>query len=148
MFIVIEKIFKEKHWLQSVSVTRFNKSFFGHTFWMLFTFVIVCFAWIFFRANTFTDSLTIVSKSFHWKAITKKTIFSLGLEAPEFIAAIIFIILLLMFEAIHNKFGALRVLNKQFIVLRWGFYIVAIFTLIIFGIYGDTAPKEFIYFQF
>ena len=72
----------------------------------------------------------------------------MGLEAPEFKAALVFIALLLLFEAFHKKFGALRIFNKQYILLRWAFYIIAIFVIIIFGMYGDAAPKEFIYFQF
>tara|TARA_R100000935_G_scaffold36196_1_gene56927 strand:+ start:24122 stop:25585 length:1464 start_codon:yes stop_codon:yes gene_type:complete len=148
VFIVVEKILKETSWTQAGTVAKFSKSYVGQLFWMLFTFVIVCFAWIFFRANSFADSLSVVLNSFQFKTISKKSLFGMGLEAPEFKAALVFIALLLLFEAFHNKFGALRIFNKQFILLRWAFYIIAIFVIIIFGMYGDAAPKEFIYFQF
>ena len=147
-FIVAEKILKEQSWTQTGSVAKFGRSFFGQGFWMLFTFAIVCFAWIFFRANSFTDAYTVISQSLLFEGISKASFFSLGLPEHEFKAAAVFIILLLVFESIHNKYGALKLFNKQFIVFRWVFYIVAVFVIIIFGIYGDATPKEFIYFQF
>ena len=89
-----------------------------------------------------------ISGSFEIKAITKEGLFGLGLVEAELKVALVAILLLLLFEAFHNRFGALHVFNKQFILIRWMFYIIAIFVIIIFGIYGENAPKEFIYFQF
>ena len=106
------------------------------------------FAWIFFRANSFSDALTVISGSLEMKAITKERLFGLGLVEAELKVALVAILLLLLFEAFHNKFGALKVFNKQFILIRWIFYLVAVFVIVIFGIYGENAPKEFIYFQF
>ena len=147
-FIVAEKILKEQSWTQDGAMAKFNSSYFGQAWWMLFTFVVVTFAWIFFRANSFSDALTVISGSFEIKAITKEGLFGLGLVEAELKVALVAILLLLLFEAFHNRFGALHVFNKQFILIRWMFYIIAIFVIIIFGIYGENAPKEFIYFQF
>lgn len=147
-FIVAEKILKEQSWTQDGAVAKFNSSYFGQAWWMLFTFVVVTFAWIFFRANSFSDALTVISGSLEMKAITKERLFGLGLVEAELKVALVAILLLLLFEAFHNRFGALHVFNKQFILVRWMFYIIAIFVIIIFGIYGENAPKEFIYFQF
>ncbi|MAM28034.1 MAG: membrane-bound O-acyltransferase family protein [Flavobacteriaceae bacterium] len=148
IFIVFEKILKEQSWTQEDAVAKFNSSYFGQAWWMLFTFVVVTFAWIFFRANSFSDALTVISGSLEMKAITKERLFGLGLVEAELKVALVAILLLLLFEAFHNKFGALKVFNRQFILVRWVFYFIAIFVIIIFGMYGENAPKEFIYFQF
>ena len=149
-FIVIEKIVTEKPWTQTGIVAKFGKSYLGQVFWMLFTFAIVCFAWVFFRANTFADSIYIAKNLFIVNTSSKELdfLYHLGLIKPEFFLAIIAIGLLLLFEVFHKQFGAFKILNKQFIPIRWSFYIVAVFTIIIFGIYGGDTPKEFIYFQF
>ncbi|MDX1461436.1 MAG: MBOAT family O-acyltransferase [Marinirhabdus sp.] len=148
VFIVVEKLLKEQAWTTEGTLTKINRSYLGQAFWMLFTFAVVTFAWIFFRANSFSDALTVISGSFEIKAFTYEDLFGLGLAASEFKVAIVAIVLLLLFEAFHNTFGALRVFNKQFILIRWVFYLIAVFVIIIFGVYGNDAPKEFIYFQF
>jgi alginate O-acetyltransferase complex protein AlgI len=56
--------------------------------------------------------------------------------------------LLLIFDAVHRKYNAIRLLNKAPLVLRSAFYVSIVFAIIIFGIYGDDSVSEFIYFQF
>ncbi len=147
-FIVIEKYVKRLSWSTHKRLVGFNSSFLGSGLWMLFTFTIVCFAWIFFRANSFQDAMLIIENSMIIKDWNINGLYGRGLEKAEFMVAVIGILLLLIFEAIHNRFGALKLFNRQFLVFRWGFYLIAIMTLFIFGIYGGDAPKEFIYFQF
>jgi len=109
------------------------------------TFFIVCFAWVFFRANTFSDALLIISNSFQKGT---KTIFQLGLEKHEFNVLFIMIFSLLIFELFHRKYNVIKILNKMYLPFRWSFYLIVVFSIVVFGIYGENTIKEFIYFQF
>ncbi len=111
------------------------------------TFTIVCFAWIFFRANTFSDSIIIVQNLLNFDS-NLKSIYNLGLPSHELDLGIIAVVLLLIFDAVHRKYNAIRLLNKAPFVIRSIFYVTIVFAIIIFGIYGDDSVSEFIYFQF
>ncbi|AOW21161.1 MBOAT family O-acyltransferase [Urechidicola croceus] len=114
------------------------------------TFFIVCFAWIFFRANSLSDSIILVNKIKMLKIsdFSNANIYMLGLDKPEFILTIIVIVLLLLFEYFHKKYNAKKVLSKQLIPIRWSFYLMTFFVILIFGVYGNNQVSEFIYFQF
>ncbi|WP_417364405.1 hypothetical protein, partial [Galbibacter sp.] len=74
--------------------------------------------------------------------------YNLGLPKHEFILAIVVIGLLLIFDAIHRKYNSLRILNKTNVIIRCAVYTVIIYSIVIFGIYGNDSVSEFIYFQF
>ncbi len=111
-----------------------------------FTFFIVCFAWVFFRANSYSEAILIVSNSFD--VSNTNSIFQLGLAKPELNLLFIMIFLLLVFEVIHRHFRVLKILEKQYLPVRWSFYLTILFCILIFGIYGENTVQEFIYFQF
>ena len=113
----------------------------------LFTFAIVCFAWVFFRANSLSDSIYIASNLFNFTP-EFKNFYHLGLDSHEFDFAIIIIVLLLLFDFIHRKYNAVILLNKTPFLLRSLVYLVIIYAIFIFGIYGEGSVSEFIYFQF
>jgi alginate O-acetyltransferase complex protein AlgI len=113
----------------------------------LTTFTIVCFAWIFFRANSISDSIVIIQNLLNFDS-NLKSIYNLGLPSHELDLGIIAVVLLLIFDAVHRKYNAIRLLNKAPLVLRSAFYVSIVFAIIIFGIYGDDSVSEFIYFQF
>jgi len=117
------------------------------TVFTLFTFVIVCFAWIFFRAKSFSDSIYIASNLFNFNT-GFKNFYHLGLKYHEFYFEIIIIVLLLLFDFIHRKYNAVILLNKTPFLLRSLVYLVIIYAIFIFGIYGEGSVSEFIYFQF
>ena len=114
------------------------------------TFTIVCFAWIFFRANSLDDAL-LLTRSINFSNIenfTNGKIYELGLIKPEFILSLIAVGLLVVFEWTHKKINFQQKLSQQFIVVRWGVYMAIVLTILIFGIYGEGQVSEFIYFQF
>ncbi len=113
---------------------------------MPLTFVIATFAWIFFRANSMADAMYVASGVFDFSK--SNPIFELGLAKHEFYAACAAVGLLLIFDAIHKKYGAIKLLDKVPMVLRQLFYVIIIFAILIFGIYGEDGVSEFIYFQF
>lgn len=114
------------------------------------TFSIVSFSWVFFRANSFDDALTIVSGLFENNYIILFTdnLYKLGLERNELIILFISIISLLVFEVLHKHFNINFILKKQPIVFRWCMYILIFLIITILGIYGDNDTSQFIYFQF
>lgn len=117
-------------------------------FYITITFSIVCFAWVFFRANSLTDSLMIIRNASILKWSQVLNFYELGLNAQEFWTSFFAIAILVAFEWTHQKVSFTKQLSSQPLLFRWCFYIIIVFTIIIFGVYGDMAPKEFIYFQF
>jgi hypothetical protein len=109
--------------------------------------VIVCFAWIFFRANSLADSLILINNI--GKGSFKPTnIFELGLVKQELILSLITIVSLVTFEWINKKHSMQNLLLKQSLPVRWSFYLIVVFIVLIFGVYGENQVSEFIYFQF
>lgn len=125
------------------------------------TFVLVCFAWIFFRANNIQESFYILSHLFSGIPVFVTKVFSnitalntgkhimdevfLGIDKAEFFIAVAGIIFL---EYIHliQKHGSIRhMLNNKPLWLRWGIYYCFVIGLLSLGVFEN---RQFIYFQF
>jgi len=150
VIIVFEKVITKQ---RKAIYSKFNikkDSLLRKVIFIPLVFTIVSFAWIFFRANSFADALTLVGKLnlSNISNLTNGKIYNLGLVQPEFILSIIAIVLLIIFEWTHKKVNIQKRLNKQVLPVRWAFYLLIAFVIIIFGIYGDDQVAEFIYFQF
>lgn len=77
------------------------------------------------------------------------TLFNLGMDGKDFAVAIIAIAILWFVDYCHTQGSVRQWIGQQNLVFRWSLYYVAIFSILIFGIYGpgyDAAA--FIYFQF
>jgi hypothetical protein len=148
IIIVLEKATGSfrKNIFKSIKLTKNNLV--GRLFFMTITFVIVCFAWIFFRANSLADAYAIVGKIFAFDKGEKTIITEIGMDASNFYAALIFIALMIIFEIIHKRKSMVVTLAKQNILVRWSFYLIAALVLVVFGIYGSYDESQFIYFQF
>jgi D-alanyl-lipoteichoic acid acyltransferase DltB (MBOAT superfamily) len=120
---------------------------------IVITFALVDFAWIFFRAPSFTAALKIINKiiKFSLQDLQIRDLFP-GLNEIEVAIALFSIIILLFSDLTHyiiQDFSFRRFLKKQNLYFRWVFYITAIMFILIFGIYGpEYNAKAFIYFQF
>ncbi len=139
IFIVLEKAVSRNSKQSKIHLS--SRIFKG-----VFTFVIVCFAWIFFRSNSFADSVFIVSNLFNFG--DSFNFYDLGLPKHEFLLALLLIIILILFDTIHRRYNAFKLLHKTNFVIRGGFYALIILSIILFGVYGDDSVSEFIYFQF
>ena len=113
-------------------------------------FTIVCFAWIFFRSNSLKDAFVLISNINlnNIENIYNGKIYELGLVKFEFIFSLISVGILIIFEWYHKKINVHKLIKKQLLPVRWSLYMLIVFTLLIFGIYGDDQVSEFIYFQF
>jgi hypothetical protein len=108
----------------------------------LITFSLVCFAWIFFKANNLSDALYIVSHFFTgWKGFG---LFSGPLQ-PKFVIGAASIGILLSVHLLQGESGFVQWLSKKRAGLRWAVYYSMIVAILLFG---HFESREFIYFQF
>ena len=107
-------------------------------------FILVSFAWIFFRANGLKAAMHMIGRMF-------TNPMSSGMGSINFIQPIMLLgIVILVFADIYaQKHDISHLIFKQKLVIRWAFYIAAVFFILPFGVYGvDYAQGQFIYFEF
>lgn len=123
------------------------------------TFVLVCFAWIFFRANTMEDALYISGHLFSGvgeyvrglftsmgvQGAGKLGPFQLGQLKKEFMLLLFGLVFLFIIEVIQRKLYIREWVRTQNVIVRWSLYYAFIFMIITFGVFGHV---QFIYFQF
>ncbi len=117
------------------------------------TFVLVNFAWIFFRAKTLPDAIITIKQmfsSFNPWILFNGTLYKMGLAVEEFNTLIVSCLILLFVSIIHeNNLSIRSFVIKQDLWFRWMLYFAAIASILLFGIYGnDYVQTQFIYFQF
>lgn len=120
-------------------------------FKVLTTFILVDFAWLFFRANSFTSALLLIRNSFYFNPwiFTDGSIYKLGLDAKDLSVAFISICIVLMVDLLQRRKDVRLVLFNQNLIFRWALYIISILVLLIFGVYGPAySQQQFIYMQF
>lgn len=129
ILLCIEKAFgisKQKY-------TGAKKSFHWAT-----TFVLVCFAWILFRANNLSDAVSVVTGIFT----------NLGTPKPEYanFMAIGLAMTVLLTKEFADEFNwKIRVADSKSWLVRHIYLIIMIAYIILFGVLGGD---QFIYFQF
>lgn len=117
---------------------------------ILLTFILVDFAWIFFRANTLSDALYICTNlipnmsSFN----LNKLVVLLDITKFDMYICIGAIICLQLIEWIKGENSIDTIISEQPIVIRWFFCYIIMFAIILLGGYGYEETTQFIYFQF
>lgn len=120
-------------------------------FQVVITFILVDFAWIFFRAASFTAAKTIIKNmmTFNPWVLTDGSIFKLGLDPKDFLISVLGIFIILAINAMQSCKNLGFELAKQNIILRWSLYLIAITSVLVFGMYGPAFDvQKFIYSQF
>ena len=150
LIIVIEKFSQKYKTLLYAKLMIDNNTVSYKILFSGITFSIISFAWIFFRANTFNDAMTLISGLVENNYIILFTdqLYQMGLERSELIILMLSIILLLTFEYIHKRKKVTQILQRQPLFFRWFTYVSIVFAIILFGVYGDNDTSQFIYFQF
>ncbi|MCJ7801368.1 MAG: MBOAT family protein [Candidatus Marinimicrobia bacterium] len=150
------------YWTRNVRsrLTRLFKldkvPFLHKTLRVLFIFHIVIFGWIFFRANTFSDAIFIITHLFTGigdifsiiKEIgIKPGIFNYGfdLSVSEMFIGMCAILILGIHHLLQRKQSVRIWLKTKPIWFRWVIYYGLVLSVLIFGY---LEPNEFIYFQF
>ncbi|MEA4986595.1 MAG: MBOAT family O-acyltransferase [Anaerovorax sp.] len=119
----------------------------------ILTFFLVNFAWIFFRAPCLDDAFGVIHQIFlKWNPIVfvDGTLWQLGLNQKNFVLALgaIFIMVLMSIAEYHGIDWRKKVLEQGFL-FRWSVYLLLIFSIVIFGVYGPGySESQFLYFQF
>ena len=108
---------------------------------VLLTFLLVSFAWIFFRANNVDQAFSICKSIFSMKPG------GLFIGTPEgFAYSIIWILVLLVVEYVTEYYSdSIKVFYSPNRVLRYTGYAVVVLVIILFGVFNGG---QFIYFQF
>jgi D-alanyl-lipoteichoic acid acyltransferase DltB (MBOAT superfamily) len=104
---------------------------------------LVVFSLFFFRANSLSDSLLLLSNAFDFSnsAEAMKAI----LKNLEVVFGLMMIVILLWAEHFHAKHNLVRVIASKPMIIRWTAYIGFIFFVLLFGV---LHQEKFIYFQF
>lgn len=121
-------------------------------FRIIITFILVLFAWIFFRANSLADAFYIIRNLFsdytNWTNLQYiyDILNNLGLQMYEIKFLILMIALLIFTEIISFKNSIHLFLNKCPFIFRFGFYYLIVVLIFALGVFDSAG--EFIYFQF
>lgn len=114
------------------------------------TFVLVCFSWIFFRSADMGEAAEAVKRIFTSFNFNELKITGLGVDFANIIvllAAVLILIAVSIFAERDEKM--LIKAEKMNFAARWAVYLVLIFAVLIFGVYGPGfEASQFIYFQF
>lgn len=137
-----------------VSALGFHRESLGHRILqMLITFVLVDFAWIFFRANGFITGLGIVKSmlTVHnpW-ILFDGSLFKCGIDQKVFHLMVICIVALLGADICKYHGICIReVISRQDIWVRWLVFSVCTCFILLVGVWGPGYnAANFIYFQF
>lgn len=123
---------------------------FGQT---LLTLLLVCFTWVFFRAESLTAALEILRLIFTqaapW-AFTDGSLYAYGLSAVQFWAMLACVGVLVFVDVMHERGHKLRrALMRQQLWFRWCVYLLGLLAVLLLGVYGPAyEASAFIYFQF
>jgi D-alanyl-lipoteichoic acid acyltransferase DltB (MBOAT superfamily) len=105
------------------------------------TFGLVCFGWIFFRAENLPSAIYIITHLF--SGFTN--ILNLGLNKQDLFIAFMLILIMELIHLVQRKGGLRQMISEKPIWIRWALYF-ALILAILFLRAPEQAP--FIYFQF
>ena len=145
IFNVLENIF-------AINKKSKRKNILLDTFKRILTFIIVVFAFIYFRAENIHHGneylLAIINnpRSLNIMEDLSKTSFGISNIYPLLVGVTI----LFIFDILkYNKINLAEKVLKIILPIRWLIYFAFIFAIIIFGVYGpEFSESAFIYFQF
>ncbi len=119
---------------------------------IIVTFMLVNYAWVFFRAADIHEAFAVIKNSLvftPWQ-FADGSLLRLGLDAPDFFVAILGILLVMVVDIFtYNGFIIREKILKQGLWIRYIIAITAIMVILIFGIWGPGYDQAaFIYQQF
>lgn len=121
---------------------------FGQRIW---TFALVTFAWIFFRAPTLSDAWSVIKRMCVFNPWTwiDGSYLKYGLDAKDLDVLVFSLVVLVVVSIMQETFKVREWLKNQILWFRWAIYLLALFGTLIFGVYGPGySASSFIYMQF
>lgn len=130
----------------------YREAFSHYILKVLFTFVLVDFAWLFFRAGTIEKSKELFKYIFRFnpEILIDGSLYTLGLQEYEFYFLFLSLIILGIADYFkYRKINILEKLGRQGIWFRSAAFVLLFWSVILFGVFGpDYEASQFIYFQF
>ncbi|OPJ57706.1 MBOAT family O-acyltransferase [Clostridium oryzae] len=120
-------------------------------FQMLTTFTLVSFAWLFFRATTFSSAQILIRNMFYFNPwiFSRSYLGLMGIDSKDFFMSILGIFIIISVNLMQVRRNLRVQLSRQNAVFRWAIYFSCILAILIFGIYGEGYDEQqFIYSQF
>lgn len=136
-----------------VKALRINRDSYSHRLLkIVFTFGLVSFAWIFFRAGSMTAAVDIIKgmRGFTPWIFMDGSLYTLGISQYSFGLMMIGIVILAIRDILsYRGIKVMDVLCRQGIWLRWSVYIIAVMVILVCGIWGaGYNGASFIYYNF
>lgn len=149
LYQIIEGFFP---WNSKKSLFQRNKHF--HLLLSLITvpctFLLVCFAWIFFRASTIQDAVYVIRNMFtgisHLSVYIQDCALQMGLTFTHLMYNCLPIILLVLYDFASLKTDVIALISRQRFFIRWPVYILVLLIILLFSEKGVST--QFIYMQF
>ena len=121
-----------------------------HLWQLPVTFVLLCFTWIFFRANSIRDAMWIISRLF-WDIerplnYIQTCIVCLGVSRVAAFGMLLSVALLALYDLVSLKYDVIASFSRQKFFVRWPVYVLFLVVIALFSPKG--VATEFIYFQF
>jgi alginate O-acetyltransferase complex protein AlgI len=136
-------------WVTKLSINR--ESFLHRSFQIIWTFLLVSFAWIFFRAENVQTAGTIIKSIFTFRGINNPIgleLQKLGLVQSNLLILVLSLIIVFIYEVLSQKHDLIKGLNTRSWAIRWPVYLILIFAVIVFGYFGTYTTANFIYALF
>ncbi len=116
-------------------------------FQVVYSFMVVSVAWVFFRADTITDASTILQNFFLSDgAYFNINIYKSTVDIAELQISLALLLVIIILHYIEYKKDLITYILSLPLLLRWPIYILLIYSIPLLGQYGESKP--FIYFQF
>jgi hypothetical protein len=110
------------------------------------TFNLVCFAWIFFRADSISDAFYIIQHLFVNLEFNASLFDLMPVGWYDWLITLLAILLMEAVHYVQRKYGSLReVTLRQPVWFRWSVYFALVVVIFMFGKFGEG---EFIYARF
>ena len=112
-------------------------------------FLFVALLWVFFRCATVNEAVGILTRMTMIKTDFLIDVSQVGITINEWYWGLICLIMLVISDILRYRMNMLDVLSRQIMPVRWAFYLILLFTAMVFGVYGPGYhPEDFIYVTF
>jgi len=138
---IVEKTFFKKN-----EPKQFSLLWFLH---VLIIFIICCFAWIFFRANTLAEAGLVITNLLYGIenpiSYIKNGFYGIGLSVDTLIIPLISILILAIYDIFSLKTDVISWISSKPILFRYSIYLTILVFIMLFKASGEAS---FVYFQF
>ena len=119
----------------------------------LCTFVLIDFTWLFFRATGFSMAFTLLKQcvtNLQFGKLFGLVFGNIGMTSAQMVVLTLALLLLMAVDFLKEQGkDVVQLVLKQGAWFRWAVYLGLLFSILIFGVYGNVYEQtQFIYFQF